>query len=360
MDEYIARLSAAATEAEAIAITAEPGARRLHLDRGWAHVGRGRSYTRDLVWMYWSNLSDIRDSYVNFSMGEWVHHFDDWREATRGVQWRAQLHAELEAIDQGRVPETIGPEPWLLCVALFTERCDLADALLEAGAVPDGLCIGELADLAHKPELIRAVLSKAVEIPLYWLSSLLGSDVIAFTLPYLNGFSLETLKQSCRYEDLKTLHEATGVSLDDPNMLFDIFTMSRVCFASVESVRYIASHVALTEEVLNESRKCFWYWVLYATEEERQAVLASAPALAPHVSRWFDDPDNARDDRIEWNEACLRELPDLPAGVAFTLLRHTGPNDACRTFAFCRRRTRALRALLIADELYDWLAVTFA
>jgi hypothetical protein len=287
----------------------------------------------------------VEDGRVGFEF--WASFLDKWRESVETVSWRPQLRAELQAIDQGRIPDTIGPQPWLLEIALIIERCDLVDALLVAGVQPTIFCVESLCGMAHRPELIRAVLDRA-EIEEEELSWLLGADILLFTLPYLGKFSHDALKANCAFCDMELLHIQLGVSFEDPRDL--LAALDAPLDRHAPEMHFLAKHAICDQEVLVSSQRSVWYWILYATAEERQRVINGAPALAECLRELLIC--GRIEGQLEWTNERLLELVNLPPGIACTLLAASRYTAACDELVFWGPRSGELRTLITAD-LWD-------
>jgi hypothetical protein len=111
-----------------------------------------------------------------------------WRVATKDVSCTASSRRSTRGA-------TVGPQSWLLGIALELVHCDLVDALVAAGARLEVGGARALKGLSSKPDLIRTVLGATDRLEDDWLLHLLDRHIIVFALPCLTGFAPETLKK---------------------------------------------------------------------------------------------------------------------------------------------------------------------
>jgi hypothetical protein len=311
-----------------------------------------------LSWTDVDSLTAIVESREHHPVACWALQLDSWRAEVEQVDWRPQLCSELRAIDQGHVPPSVGPTKWLLEAAIVLERCDLIAAILAKGTNPDN-CVHLLENLGHRPEIIRMILDHVLDIE-KGLSSLLYQEILIYTLPYLGGISHDVLRENCWFDDMEALHNALGVSFEDP--AFILKALEQPSRIQLSSMRFLAKHAVRTKDVIRMARESIWYWVLFSTEEERQTLVDTAPALRDYILEWLDKGTCATLPKLEWTIAQLVQLIELPFGVIRSLMSYSRHNDVCREITFWHRRTHALREFLRDNYVLNgvWYETTFA
>jgi hypothetical protein len=242
--------------------------------------------------------------------------FPKWREMSARASWRPQMVREFQLLDQGILPDSVTPHPWLLEAAITYGPDSLVLALLAVDVLVEGKHIR-----IAKTELLPALLSK-MDIKEKDLRDLTSSRVLPYALPYLGQYAT-LLAKYCPVRSLRDL-KANGLDISDHGNMIRALC-ERSC--SLEIMTYLRDNTTLTPDVLDTAHETAWYWVLYADEEERQAILDSARSWRPLIELMYADglmndyhkPRTRAEQWCENHDGAFEDLVNLPAGIVRTI-----------------------------------------
>lgn len=276
-------------------------------------------------WVFADSLVGVMDAYQTHSRR--ADRLDlkmakKWYKRASKASWRPQLVSEFQQLDQGIVPDTVGVQSWLLLLALETRRTELVKTLLDRDdVVVESEHVMSASVAGNWTELLPLVLKKAtiMEKDLRWLT---GTELLPYTLPYLAQHST-LLAAKCDPSHLRNLKE-NGIDISDHNNM--IRALNDVDH-TIETMLYLRDNTDITPDVLETARESVWYWILYASEDERQALLEQSGSWRPLIELvlvdgvWYGD--KSRTAVREWNENNSGDFMDLirmPPGVVRSIL----------------------------------------
>jgi hypothetical protein len=228
-----------------------------------------------------------------------------------------ELLAELDAWERG-VPITASSK--LLCQALTEGFEDLVENLVKRTTVTEQ-CFETV--IRHFNENIaRLLLDNMGEITDNMLRYLTNPQLVALAIPYINNVDRERAVLACESGNLRMLAEY-GFDVRSPKVFSAVLARYE---EDIEPLRFLATVSTATPEELSELKHCReseWYWKCQATEEEKDALLASLKSnLRSRVAILL-----SANDVIEvghswgsFGQAEVDELPILPAWLTLKVL----------------------------------------
>jgi hypothetical protein len=280
--------------------------------------GSRDSWTRasgDYHWIIADSIIDAMEAYSDDPLGgdgrrpdRFV--LDAWCEMSALVSWRPQMVHEFEQMYQGIIPDSIGPQDWLLSYAIPNDLISLVSALLAAG-----LPVRKKHIQSAKKKLLPLLLSK-MDIKESDLPVLLDPRVLPYALPYLGSYAT-LLARHCPIHGLRNLKE-NGFDISDHGQM--IKALNYLEYHALSTMTYLRDNTICTSDVLEVARETAWYWILYASEEERQEVLDSARSWRPLIEIMYDNglrnyPRSQAEIWCDNHCGAFEDLVNLPAGV---------------------------------------------
>lgn len=295
------------------------------------HQDKWARRSGDYHWVFADSLLGVFDAYLSdptvIMANDYFPHYSagKWYEMAAKTSWRPQLVSEFQQLDQGIIPGTVGMQPWLLEFAIESDRTELVRTLLGLGVKVETVHLevvaGSMIHGVNPPVEILTLLLEKADIEVDALASLTHSAVLPYSLPYLSGFAT-ILAEHCPVYGLRNLKE-NGFDISDHNNMIRALQDRHL---ALDEVLYVRDNTDTTPDVLEAARESAWYWFLYASEDERQAVLDRSGSWRPLVELMFRDGPALRDMRCElrrWHEhnaVVFTDLFALPAGIARSIL----------------------------------------
>jgi hypothetical protein len=284
---------------------------------------------------------------------------------TREFPWRTELQASIRELDSGVVPCGLQGHTYsrLLWFAIELERCDLVENILQQHPKVDSNCLTALKDKIDVLKSVAPLIISHTNVSKVSrkLSILLDKQLLHYSIPFLGNTPKNAIVESCDAENVHHVvasglctYEEVGTSFRN---IFECRYMSGyLTHRTVELARTMPAlpqFVELAQSILGY--QFCWYWVLYASQEERGQVLANTHHLRHHVQCAMSD--TLRPIIGVWTLDMLHELPVLPTDIACWILVRSCLNGLDRVAQKLSWRDGSVYRMLTEHQLLSSRAI---